>query len=342
MRYEVLLQEHIFDDHRPFESCHASTLVKLADGTVIAAWFGGTKEGAPDVAIWYAVRRYGRWSEPVKIADEANTPLWNPVLYADGDEVIYLYYKVGHKISHWQTYVMVSRDRGETWSTPKQLVEGDESGGRGPVKNKPILLQSGALAAPASVEEDTWDAFVDLSADGGRVWTKSSFVPLPRIAAQEASAAAGTLPPVPSASFSGKGVIQPTLWESAPDTVHMLLRTTSGLVFRSDSLDGGRTWSEAYPTELPNNNSGLDLTVLADGTLAVIYNPIGVNWGPRSPLVLRLSRDNGQTWTDEFVLEHTPNAEFSYPAIIADGSDVHLTYTWKRERIAYWHIAIRH
>ena len=36
----------------PFPSCHASTVVALKGGELMAAWFGGTAEGAPDVAIW--------------------------------------------------------------------------------------------------------------------------------------------------------------------------------------------------------------------------------------------------------------------------------------------------
>ncbi len=35
--------------------CHASTLVRLPCGTLVAAWFAGLREGSEDTAIWLSV-----------------------------------------------------------------------------------------------------------------------------------------------------------------------------------------------------------------------------------------------------------------------------------------------
>jgi predicted neuraminidase len=43
-------------------------------------------------------------------------------------------------------------------------------------------------------------------------------------------------------------------------------------IYESRSTDGGTTWSEPVPTELPNNNSSIQFTALADGRLALVYN----------------------------------------------------------------------
>jgi hypothetical protein len=53
-----------------------------------------------------------------------------------------LYYKVGENDNEWYTKYVVSYDKGESWTTPEELVPGD-IGGRGPVKNKPIVLHDG-------------------------------------------------------------------------------------------------------------------------------------------------------------------------------------------------------
>ena len=337
MPEQVVLHEFVFGDQRPFASCHASTLVILPDDEILVAWFGGSRESAGDVAIWMSRRTHGKWTPPTKVADEEGIPHWNPVLFQDPDGTIFLFYKTGHRIKDWQTMVMTSKDNGHTWAGPQPLVEGD-IGGRGPVKNKPIVLADGTWLAPASIENDHWDAFVDISHDQGRTWTKSERVPLKRSSGQGSqvglpqTAAADTL-------IRGKGVIQPTLWESKPGTVHMLLRRTEERIHRSDSHDGGRTWCTAYPLELPNNNSGIDLVRMDSELLALVYNPVGINWGPRSPLVLAVSSDNGVSWREEMVLEDG-EGEYSYPAIVAQGEMVYLTYTWRRARVAFWQIRL--
>lgn len=318
MKGVITAKEFIFEDDRPFLSCHASTLELLPNGEVIAAWFGGTKEKAGDVAIWISRRGKEGWGPPVKVADEEQVPHWNPVLFRRADGVLFLYYKIGTEIAEWETRVMQSTDNGQSWTTPVPLVAGDR-GGRGPVKNKPITLSDGTIAAPASIEP-AWDAFVDLSADGGHTWTRSETVPLDR------------------SLLKGKGIIQPTLWESEPGIVHMLTRSMEGAIYRSDSADGGRSWCPAYPTSLPNNNSGIDLVKLDNGGLALIYNPTrpeeGQKKGPRTPLVVRFSRDNGLTWEHELLLDEGEK-QYSYPAVIAHGNELLITYTWKRERIAF-------
>lgn len=313
-------KEFIFEEDRPFASCHSSTLILLPNEDVCAAWFGGSREGAEDVAIWISRRVGGEWTPPTKVADQEGIAHWNPVLFRRDDGKIFLYYKIGRRISSWITMYITSDDDGKTWSNPKELVEGDTSGGRGPVKNKPIVLHDGTILAPASIEYGHWDAFVDISYDNGETWVKSEMVPIEH--------------------YEGdKGIIQPTLWKSSPGHVHMLLRSTRSKVYRSDSVDGGKTWCPAYATSLPHNNSGIDLTQLDDGTLILAHNPTSGRKGPRTPLILSVSTDNGETWKKLIELDDGI-IQYSYPAIISKGNNLYVTYTWRRQRIAYWQITI--
>lgn len=315
----LVKRDFIFEDARPFKECHASSLLHMDNGDFLVVWFGGTKEKDPDVGIWLAKGKSGRWSAPFQVAKIRNDAHWNPVLFSDGKGTVYLYFKVGKEIPFWETWMISSNDGGNTWTEPVELVKGDK-GGRGPVRNKPIILSNGTWLAGASHEDGLWQVFIDRSEDEGKSWQATPYISLDRT------------------SFNGKGVIQPTLWESSPGKVHILVRSTNGKIYRSDSENYGKTWCAFYATGMPNNNSGIDLVKLADGTLVLAYNPVSGNWASRASLNLAVSYDNGVTWPKTFSLENdeNPKAEYSYPAIISYGNRIALTYTWKRERIAFW------
>ena len=82
---------------------------------------------------------------------------------------------------------------------------------------------------------------------------------------------------------------------------------------------------------LANPSSGTDAVTLKDGRHLIVYNPVARG---RTPLNVAVSRD-GREWKDVITLEDQPG-EYSYPAIIqtSDGR-VHITYTWKRQRIRH-------
>lgn len=316
---KVISSGFVFEKGQPFDQCHASTVLHTRNGNFLVAWFGGTHEKHDDVGIWLSEGKPGNWSAPVEIAKIREDAHWNPVLFQANNGDIILYFKVGKTIDFWETWYKRSTDGGKTWSEAQELVAGDK-GGRGPVRNKPIILSDGTWLAPSSNElKGVWNAFVDRSDDGGKTWTATPFISVNRDSIQE------------------EGVIQPALWESSNGNVHMLLRSSAGVICRSDSKDFGKTWSPVYKTNLPNPNSGIDVTKLDNGTLVLAYNRDDKNWGERNPMSLALSTDNGMTWPTSIDIE-TGKAgdEFSYPSIIHFGDSVAVTYTWKRKSIAFW------
>ena len=310
---------HVFGDDRPFAQCHASTMINLGNNRYLFAWFAGKREKDDDVGIWIADGEPGNWS-PVRLAAKIrNDPHWNPVLFKTPGGRIYLFFKVGKEIDYWETWVQYSDDQGKTWSTPHELVKGDK-GGRGPVRNQPIILSDHSWLAPASIEHnEIWNAFVDRSEDEGKTWKASDTLLIDR------------------SKIPGEGIIQPALWESSPGQVHMLLRSSSGKICRSDSKDYGRTWSPVYKTSLDNNNSGIDVTQISGDTIALIYNPVSKNWGDRFPIVISISTDNGKTWPAKVIVEDgKDNDELSYPDILYEDGYIACCYTWNRKSIAFW------
>ena len=84
-----------------------------------------------------------------------------------------------------------------------------------------------------------------------------------------------------------------------------------------------------------NNNSGIDCVTTDNGWVWLVHTPVGME--VRNRLILSVSKDNGETWQDVTTLEESVNlfAEYSYPAIIADGDNLYITYTYNRKTIKY-------
>ena len=73
--------------------------------------------------------------------------------------------------------------------------------------------------------------------------------------------------------------------------------------------------------------------------LALVCNPVGADWGARTPLSILVSSDGGQSWKRELDLARG-EGEYSYPAVIAEGGELLVTYTWNRKSIAFARVEI--
>ncbi len=301
----------------PFPEAHASTIVEAADGSFVVAWFGGSREGHQDVGIWLSRKTAGEtWTPPTQVYKEPGQPAWNPVLFRDLSDSLWLFFKVGPSPRAWSGAYIRSTNAGQDWSEPVWL----PAGMLGPVRAKPIRLANGDILAGTSLESyKTWSSWMEISSDEGRTWSKYG----PILFGDPARDRPGT--------------IQPTLLEIAPGVVRALFRTNRmGKIATSLSRDGGRSWSALTLTALDHPGAGIDSVRLDDGRCILLYNP---STNRRSPLSLAVSFDDGETWDDFLVVEalgEDEAGELSYPAMIVDRrGDLQLTYTWKRQRIRH-------
>ncbi len=299
-------------DDKPTPSCHASTMVESPDGTLVAAWFGGTHERHEDVGIWVSRLENGVWTRPLEVADgvmsqQKRYPCWNPVLFQSPQGPLVLFFKVGPSPSEWWGERVISTDGGKTWQDQRRLPPAIV----GPIKNKPVILKDGTLLCPSSHEYQGWTVHVESTRD-----LKSWTVVGPLNDPNELSA------------------IQPTILQYPDGRLQMLCRTPRkhGFIAQAWSQDQGRTWSKLAPTSLPNPSSGIDAVTLRDGRQLLVYNP---STNSRIPLEVAVSTD-GTDWKRVMILEDQPPGQHSYPAIIqtSDGL-VHITYTYQR-------LSIRH
>ena len=322
MKQPGIVEAQFIFDKASFRSCHASTIAETQDN-FISAYFAGTDEGNKDVGIWISIKPKdsSAWSEPLEVANgiqftqlptnkQERYPCWNPVLYYAENGLLLLFYKVGPTPASWWGMLTASNDQGKTWFEPRRLPEGII----GPVRAKPIKLPDKSLLCGSSTENKGWRVHMEITPDLGKTWSRTE------------------------ALNDGKEfpVIQPTIL-TYPDGKLQILCRSRGNLRQSWSTDGGKTWSPLVLSILPNPSAGIDAVTLKDGRQLLVYNHSTKN---RAQLNVAISTD-GKQWKAALKLEDDitldgKRAYGAYPAAIqASDGLVHITYTWRREKINY-------
>lgn len=305
------------------DSAHSVSLAALADGSLAAAWFAGSREGAADVAIQFSRFDGQQWSAPQVIAERSRVrrdtgrlirKLGNPVLWQDARGQLHCWFVsvsyggwAGSSLNH-----MVSTDGGGHWGRVERQVTSPFLNLSTLVRNPPLPLADGGLMLPVYHE------FLAKRAE----WLR--FDAAGRLANRV------RLP-------GGQRLLQPSAVALDDHSALALMRDASGAqrIHAARSEDGGQHWSQPVATDLPNPGAALALLRLADGRLLLAYNPLT---GNRNRLGLATSADGGRSWSPPLLIEQdgNPDAEFSYPALAqAANGDIDLAYTWQRQRIKH-------
>lgn len=308
-------------------SVHVASVCELPDGSLRAAWYGGSHEGARDVNIFWSVRSPGPdqlWSEPAVLVSRASAmqelrrpikKVGNAILFADSVGPLRLVY-VTISLGGWSTSslnVKTSRNGGQTWLPSQRLTLSPFFNLSELVKNNPCALSDGGWAVPiyheflAKCPEILW---LKETPTGELQWSKTRI-------------------------FGGRSAIQPALVPLDHEAAIALCRDCSPRkkIQFTRSKEQGLDWSPSQSLELPNSDSGLDALRLFDGRILLAFNDSRTG---RDNLSLALSEDGGSTWLRCATLESEAGAEFSYPYLI-QGRDgrIHLVYTWKRKSIKH-------
>ncbi|RRZ92226.1 exo-alpha-sialidase [Erwinia sp. 198] len=299
----------------PCPQNHAANLLPLPDGDLLCVWFGGTQEGIADISIWCSrlAKNSERWSEPQKLSDDSSRSEQNPVLFLAPDNVLWLLW-TAQKSGNQDTAIVrfrQSRDFGKSWGPIATLLDKPGTFIRQPI----VVLANGNWLLPVFYcttrpgekwvgNEDT--SAVKISADGGKTWRDVA---------------------VPEST----GCVHMNITLLKDGSLLALFRSRwADNIYASRSVDNGESWSAPQPTELPNNNSSIQVTTLTNGDLALVFNAMSAEgaserrlslydeiedeegdtavaplthagktafWGaPRAPMTLAISADGGRSW----------------------------------------------
>lgn len=312
---------------------HAATLVETGDGDLLCAWFNGPQEGDRETNVVVARLPAGarQWSAPQLVAADPDRSEQNPVLFRAPSGKIWLLHTSNTPHDRTNARVLArTSDDGIAWSEPEVLFPGPGFF----LRNPPLFQPDGSWLLPAyQVDDDGEYGVVAISTDEGSTWEVRE---------------------VPGSRHR----VQMSIARRQDGSLLGFFRSrASDRVYASESGDLGRTWTAPTRTTLPNNNSALQVTDLADGRLAVVFNdatlerdqfrfvPSGDGWrkkAVRTPLTLALSEDGGRTWPHWRNLQvadieyKDAQAGYSYPAILqtSDG-DLHVAYSYLRKTIKH-------
>jgi predicted neuraminidase len=309
--------ERLFGPEIPGKYKHPPSITELDNGDLYVVYYGGAGEYSDDTAIYGSRLAKGStsWTRPEVIADTPERSEGNAAVWQAPDGLVWLFYITNYGPT-WSTSRIkykLSRDRAKTWTDSDMLTF--ELGSM--VRGRPILLDDGDYLLPVYHEtgEDRESTAADTTSyflryhPAAKTWTASGHI------------------------VSANGNLQPAPVQISKDYLVAYCRpggdfepNPKRFVIRSESRDGGHTWSKGTDSEFPNPNSAVDFLKLQNGHLMLVYND--TNLGDRMPLTIAISTDGDKTYPHRRHIVHIPGDTAAYPVAIqtSDGK-IHVVYT---------------
>ena len=331
----------------PMIQNHAAFLHLLDDGALACAWFGGTLEGKSDISIFASVLLKGAesWGPPQRLSFDPAHSEQNPVFFTAPDGRLWLFHTSQPSGNQDECRIRMAEIRRDA----DPLVLNAEEGRyldlpRGCFVRAPLRIRDdGAWLLPIfrciqrpgqkwNGSHDT--AALGISTDNGATWQL-----------QELQESTGCVHMSPVAVTDG-------------NYAAFFRRRQADFVYRTESRDGGRSWSTPAATDVPNNNSSIAAIRLGNDRVAMICNPVNAEqsadrraslydelgenderpdadpaggcvpvWGvPRAPVAVCLSEDGGNTFPVRLLIEDGPGTCLSNDS--TDGRNKEMSYPW--------------
>lgn len=279
------------------------------------------------------------WDEPSRLNIKFNSAIVpTEVIVCDNKITLYISTHEGGLVN-WDSCYCESFDSGETWSELKLI----------PFKNDKTFIrnlfirENGQWILPYQhyiLTDKTkrnrlseyhyttiYENGVFMSNDKGETWT------------------CNTTPSILNDSVELKfNYHENNVTELSDNTLVMLIRVDkTGYLYRSDSSDGGVSWSKPIITDIPNPGSKFRLFKISDGRIILIHNPNNkitkqkvFSSMCRNPLSIWISDDDMKSWSIKRDLVDFPG-QLAYPDGFVDDKEeyVHFAFDYNRHDVIY-------
>ncbi|MDZ4801914.1 MAG: sialidase family protein [Bryobacteraceae bacterium] len=329
----------VFDGKTPNRLACNTNLRKMPDGTLgMTMLGGGDSEPLPEnnIFLTWSHDQGKTWSDlkPLLLGfkeKDRSRALVPPELMVHQGRCWLFFYVHDGKFGEWSSWYSTSEDSGHTWSKASPIP--GELHRSTAVRNH-LITAKGAIMLPfqhylAERRNVNPRNGVLTSSDGGKSFQQHGWIRV-------------------SDDDQYVGWTEPGLFEHSNGAITMLLRRDgSGVLYRADSPDGGKTWpTMALPTAIPNPGSKFTVYPLGGERVALLHNP---HPKTRNPLSLWVSFDGMETWPYRRDLVRLPPppagsrvsgafAGMSYPDgfVSEDRAYLHFAYDERRSRAIYY------
>jgi predicted neuraminidase len=314
-----------------FRWLHTPSIIEGRHGVLLATWSSNGPHGDEDptniIEVCRSLDNGVTWGPPIiAVPPSACNPVF--LRAKNGDTILFFDLNQSLRQDDCSIAFRRTHDNGLTWGETQKI----DVGARVTIiVNNGLTLPNGdwlisfhydrsSLQGEFVVDNADYVACVAVSSDEGRTWKRYDAAEIPNESHR------------PNAK---SWAVEPAVFLIKNGMLRMVIRSRSGSLYETTSLDMGKTWTPVTKMAFSNDDSKPSVLALKDGNAILLWNDAKLlDFDGRFPLMATLSTDEGETWFRSVTLEDS-NVALDYPTAVQTGDSIKLVYGWDRKQMRF-------